>query len=80
MPEAAIRAKVDDYLKKCSALAGIWQRRITAGQLTARTCVGPRELLHVLDRQNTLDRDRWPSGARSAIMNSIAQTDEGGQS
>jgi hypothetical protein len=35
MPEAAIRAKVLDYLKKSAALERFWQRPITAAQLQA---------------------------------------------
>ncbi len=34
-PDAQIRAKVEDYLKKSNALEALWQRPITAGQLQA---------------------------------------------
>ncbi len=35
MPESAIRAKVEDYLRKSNALEEYWQRPITADQLQA---------------------------------------------
>ena len=35
MPDAALRAKVEDYLKKSNALAKHWQRPVTAEQLQA---------------------------------------------
>ena len=35
MPDAAIRAKVEDTLRKSSALANYWQRPVTANQLQA---------------------------------------------
>ncbi len=35
MPESALRARVEDYLKESNALATIWNRRVTAAQLQA---------------------------------------------